>query len=199
MESAFSAAEALPHAAGNVETSCGRLYFLLEGEELIYCGFHPWNDPDARLPGRLSLHLQKEMNPAEAGAASVGTGIAAAETVQRAARKLQTYVNAMRADGGRPKPLPSMRFYGTDFQKRVWKELLKIPPGMVWSYGRIAAAAGRPRAVRAVGSAVGSNPLAPIVPCHRVLPAGGGLGNYGGGAAKKRQLLELEGAPLSVS
>jgi methylated-DNA-[protein]-cysteine S-methyltransferase len=176
-------------AEGTADTSYGRLYFLLEGEELIYCGFHPCNDPKARLPRRLAQHLRGKMQQPVAAAS--------AETVQNTARKLQTYLNGERGKG--QTEIPPMRFYGTDFQMRVWKELLKIPAGRVWSYGKIAAAAGRPRAVRAVGSAVGSNPLAPLVPCHRVLPAGGGLGNYGGGAAVKQRLLELEGAPLSVS
>ncbi|MFO7849758.1 MAG: MGMT family protein, partial [Spirochaetia bacterium] len=60
-------------------------------------------------------------------------------------------------------------------------------------------AAGCPGAVRGVGSGVGTNPFASFVPCHRVLRLGGGLGNYGGGVGKKRELLILEGAPLSIS
>ena len=72
--------------------------------------------------------------------------------------------------------------------------LLAIESGATSTYGRVAAGCGYPRAVRAVGSAVGSNPISIIVPCHRVLPAGGGVGNYGGGPDKKEFLLKLEHA-----
>jgi len=82
---------------------------------------------------------------------------------------------------------------GTDFQLRVWNELLKIPYGETRSYAQIAEAVGRPKAVRAVGAANGSNPLAIIVPCHRVIGADGSLTGYAGGVARKRWLLEHEG------
>lgn len=82
---------------------------------------------------------------------------------------------------------------GTDFQKAVWKELEKIPYGAHSSYQTIASAISKPRAVRAVGTAVGSNPLSIIVPCHRVLTSSGKLGGYAGGLASKRYLLEKEG------
>jgi len=62
------------------------------------------------------------------------------------------------------------------------------------TYGQVAAESGYPRAVRAVGSAVGSNPISIIVPCHRILPASGGIGNYGGGSDRKKYLLQLEHA-----
>jgi methylated-DNA-[protein]-cysteine S-methyltransferase len=81
---------------------------------------------------------------------------------------------------------------GTDFQKRVWRELLAIPYGETRSYGQIAAAIGSPNAVRAVGAANGANPIPIVVPCHRVIGAGGKLVGYGGGLALKRRLLELE-------
>ena len=82
---------------------------------------------------------------------------------------------------------------GTDFQKRVWKEIRKIPYGSYVSYADIARAVGRPGAVRAVGTAVGRNPLPIVVPCHRVLPTSGKLGNYSGGIDKKKMLLVREG------
>lgn len=83
---------------------------------------------------------------------------------------------------------------GTDFQKRCWQELLKIPYGETRSYAEIARAIGNPAAVRAVGLANGKNPIAIIVPCHRVIGSDGSLTGYGGGLDAKRQLLELEGA-----
>lgn len=82
---------------------------------------------------------------------------------------------------------------GTDFQRDVWQALLAIPKGEVATYGAIAAQIGRPKAVRAVGSATGFNPMSLLVPCHRVVPASGGLGNFGWGCAVKRRLLAAEG------
>ncbi len=83
---------------------------------------------------------------------------------------------------------------GTAFQEAVWKELRRIPPGETRSYADIAAAIGEPAAVRAVGTANGSNPVAILVPCHRVIRSDGTLGGYAGGLDRKRQLLESEGA-----
>jgi len=83
---------------------------------------------------------------------------------------------------------------GTDFQKSCWRELLKIPYGETRSYGNIARAIGNPLAARAVGLANGQNPIAIIVPCHRVIGSDGSLTGYGGGIETKRKLLELEGA-----
>jgi methylated-DNA-[protein]-cysteine S-methyltransferase len=86
---------------------------------------------------------------------------------------------------------------GTEFQQRVWKALLKIPYGKTRSYGEQAVTIGSPKAVRAVGLANGRNPIAIIIPCHRVIGANGSLTGYGGGMDRKRLLLDLEqGAPL---
>lgn len=84
------------------------------------------------------------------------------------------------------------RLYGTDWQRRVWAELEKVSYGKTTTYGAIAAALGKPGAARAVGAAVGRNPISVLVPCHRVLPVGGGLGGYAGGVDNKRALLQLE-------
>jgi O-6-methylguanine DNA methyltransferase len=84
-------------------------------------------------------------------------------------------------------------FAGTEFQKQVWNELVKIPFGAKSSYQKIASTIGRPKAVRAVGTAVGSNPISIVVPCHRVLTSGGMLGGYAGGVASKKLLLATEG------
>jgi methylated-DNA-[protein]-cysteine S-methyltransferase len=81
---------------------------------------------------------------------------------------------------------------GTDFQQRVWKALLTIPYGETRSYGEIAEQIGAPGAARAVGLANGHNPIAVIVPCHRVIGANGQLTGYGGGLDRKLALLELE-------
>jgi methylated-DNA-[protein]-cysteine S-methyltransferase len=83
---------------------------------------------------------------------------------------------------------------GTDFQKDCWNELLRIPYGETRSYGEVAKAVGRPTAYRAVGQSNHHNPVAIIVPCHRVLAGGRALGGYGGGLPTKAFLLRLEGA-----
>ena len=82
---------------------------------------------------------------------------------------------------------------GTTFQKSVWQALLDIRRGEVRSYGDVANDIGLPKAARAVGSAVGENPVSLIVPCHRVLQKSGALGNYGWGVDLKRQILQEEG------
>jgi methylated-DNA-[protein]-cysteine S-methyltransferase len=86
---------------------------------------------------------------------------------------------------------------GTAFQRDVWAALRKIRPGWTMSYGELAARIGRANAVRAVGLANGSNPIAIVVPCHRVIGADGSLTGYGGGLPRKRWLLEHEGVDLS--
>lgn len=82
---------------------------------------------------------------------------------------------------------------GTEFQERVWHELQRIPIGHSVTYAELASSIGKPRAVRAVGTAVGKNPLCIIIPCHRVLSSSGGLGGYVAGLPKKRYLLKHEG------
>ena len=81
---------------------------------------------------------------------------------------------------------------GTPFQQEVWERLRAIPYGETTTYGAIAAELGRPAAVRAVGMANGRNPISIVVPCHRVIGAGGALTGYGGGLERKRALLALE-------
>lgn len=90
-------------------------------------------------------------------------------------------------------------FRGTDFQNRVWKELTKIPFGQTISYGELARRVGSPKASRAVGLANGKNPIAIVVPCHRVIGANGTLTGYGGGLPRKKKLLELEQGLFSAS
>jgi methylated-DNA-[protein]-cysteine S-methyltransferase len=80
-----------------------------------------------------------------------------------------------------------------DFRRRVLRAIARIPYGQTRSYTQVATSAGNERAVRAAGTACGSNPIPIVVPCHRVLRSGGGLGGYGGGLPMKRALLALEG------
>jgi methylated-DNA-[protein]-cysteine S-methyltransferase len=86
------------------------------------------------------------------------------------------------------------RLTSSGFRRRVLRRTAQIPFGQTLSYTEVAAEAGNPRAQRAAGSALGSNPIPVVVPCHRVLRSGGALGGYGGGLELKEQLLRLEGA-----
>ncbi len=92
-----------------------------------------------------------------------------------------------------PRTLPLL-LLGSPFQRKVWKTLLRIPPGAVRTYGDVAAAIGRPTAARAVGRAVGDNPIAVLIPCHRVLRSDGTPGGYRWEPWRKQALLELEQA-----
>ena len=111
-----------------------------------------------------------------------------ADFVEDAAR-LRPWVQA--ALGGQAAPLALM---GAPFQIKVWEALLCIPSGHVTSYGEIAAAIGNPKAVRAVGTAVGRNPISLLIPCHRALRKSGGLGGYHWGLPVKRAILAWESA-----
>lgn len=95
------------------------------------------------------------------------------------------------SDGGPDSPL-QLHLRGTNFQIKVWEALLNIPVGTVTTYENIAAKIGNPRAVRAVGSAVGDNPIAYLIPCHRVIRKSGEFGNYMWGSARKKAILAKE-------
>ncbi|KCZ64476.1 hypothetical protein HY36_12850 [Hyphomonas atlantica] len=90
-------------------------------------------------------------------------------------------------------PLP-VALYGTPFRRQIWRALLDIPMGTVSTYGALAKASGNPKAARAVGAAVGANPISWFIPCHRALAADGRLHNYHWGVARKRAMLTLERA-----
>ena len=93
---------------------------------------------------------------------------------------------------GKKSKLPPLDMTGTAFQKSVWRVMQKIPPGKTKSYGEVAQAIGNPKAVRAVGSACGANPIPVLIPCHRILAANNKLGGFGGGLEWKRKLLKSE-------
>ena len=107
--------------------------------------------------------------------------------LQEAVRQLQAYFEGrlLRFD------LP-LDMAGTEFQRRVWRELTRIPYGQTRSYQEMAKAIGAPKAVRAVGAANGANPVVIVVPCHRVIGSSGKLVGFGGGLPLKRRLLTLE-------
>jgi methylated-DNA-[protein]-cysteine S-methyltransferase len=107
--------------------------------------------------------------------------------LHRTAQQLEAYFDAVDVEFDVPLDL-----HGTPFQRAVWRELLRLERGTTCSYGEIAARLGRPSAGRAVGAAVGRNPVSIIVPCHRVVGRDGSLTGYAGGLERKRALLRLE-------
>ena len=111
--------------------------------------------------------------------------------LQAAAAQLQAYFDGSKVAFDLPLDLSR----GTAFQQAVWQALLAIAPGTHQSYGHLAGQLNNPQAVRAVGAAVGRNPVSIIVPCHRVLGSTGQLTGYAGGLERKRALLLLEGHP----
>lgn len=126
-----------------------------------------------------------EARPAPRAAGEISG--AAREHAARCAAELLEYFAGLRREFTVPLDLR-----GTQFELAAWAELLRVPYGATRTYGRQAAAMGRARAVRAVGRANGRNPVAIIVPCHRVIGAGGALTGYGGGLERKRWLLAHE-------
>ena len=113
----------------------------------------------------------------------------------QAARQLQEYFGGQRTRFDLPLDLRG----GTPFQQSVWHALLGIDAGKVSTYGALGRQINKPSAVRAVGAAVGRNPISIIVPCHRVLGAGGSLTGYAGGLDRKTALLKLEGVTTGLA
>jgi len=103
-----------------------------------------------------------------------------------------------RIEGGAPNPRLPLDIQGTAFQHRVWDALRAIPAGQVRTYGEVAREIGQPRASRAVARACATNPVAVVIPCHRVVPGTGGTGGYRWGADRKRELLEREKAAVGL-
>ncbi len=116
-----------------------------------------------------------------------------AEPLPLAAEQLTAWLAGERRDFDLP-----LHDGGTAFERRVWQELAAIPYGRTVTYGELAARIGRPEAPRAVGAAVGRNPLPVVVPCHRVVGAGGRLTGFRAGLEHKRRLLDLEAGALGI-
>ena len=136
-----------------------------------------WEDHEDRMHRLMRRHYGEN-----------GTRLRAVKPTSAAARSLRAYFGG---DLAAVTSLPTAT-NGTDFQRAVWDGLRQIPAGQTLSYGELAAQIGRPRAVRAVGLANGSNPIAIVGPCHRVIGADASLTGYGGGLPRKRWLLTHE-------
>ncbi|MEO6578307.1 MAG: methylated-DNA--[protein]-cysteine S-methyltransferase [Candidatus Limnocylindria bacterium] len=137
----------------------------------------------AMMPAQLAS-VRRQIGPTTEGGSPM---------LDRLESQLQGFFSGERTDFDVPTLMP-----GSAFQGRVWSELREIPFGETISYRELAARVDSPKAPRAVGRANGSNRLAVIVPCHRVIAAGGGLGGYGGGLPAKRWLLDLEARGASA-
>jgi epoxyqueuosine reductase len=168
----------------NMDSAIGPLFLAASGKGLIALEF------DARLPGQQSIrpnprHLRAEQN---------------GFTFESSARLMCTYVNELEeyfAGKRRDFTFP-LDLRGTDFQLACWRALLAIPYGETRSYAQIARAVDKPNAFRAVGMANNRNPIAIVVPCHRVIASDGTLCGYGGGLDVKRRLLQLEGTLTGI-
>lgn len=147
-------------------------------------------ESDGKAITRLRFSSEKASTvPIEAPKEAVRTPPIIAETIQW----LDDYFA-----GKRPCNVPRLNPQGTAFQKRVWTALLTIPYGKTVSYGELARMVGC-KSAQAVGQAVGANPIALIIPCHRVIAAHGKIGGYEYGIEIKKKLLELEGNPTKTS
>ena len=148
----------------------------------------------AALEGRLcALSFIEGEDPAPALAELAARWQGAQLVLDRTALEPVVAALASRLGGGQPLPL-ALALKGTPFQLKVWEALLRIPEGRVLAYGDLARRLGDPAASRAVGTAIGQNPVGYLIPCHRVIQATGALGDYHWGADRKRAILALERA-----
>lgn len=156
------------------ESPCGTLRLGAYDGRLCLCDWDA-ERRDKRMDRRLQRGLNAEFMP--------GT----CPTIERAAEELDEYFTGRRQDFDIP-----LLFVGTDFQRLVWRSLLRIPYGKTVSYSGMAQLIGMPRAVRAVANANAANAISIFAPCHRVIGSNGTLTGYGGGLTAKRMLLALE-------
>jgi methylated-DNA-[protein]-cysteine S-methyltransferase len=181
----FSQAAARAHlldvAYATMDTAVGRLLLATTPDGLIRIDYLDGDQEDERL-----ADLARRVSPRV---------LAAPRKLDRARRELDEYLDGRRRDF----ELALDQRLMSDFGRRVLAATAAIPYGSTSTYGAVAAQAGSPRGSRAAGNALGSNPLPIILPCHRVLHAGGGLGGYTGGLDRKRTLLAIEQRQASLS
>lgn len=156
------------------DSPCGRLMLASFSGRLCLCD---WLQAKHRTT--IDKRLQTALKAQYAGGTS--------EVLEEAERQLDEYFARRRTSFDLPLTLT-----GTDFQKRVWERLRRLPYGATASYASLAQALGQPKAVRAVANANGANPIAIVIPCHRIIGADGTLTGYAGGLDAKRYLLQME-------
>ena len=159
-----------------VDSPIGRLMLTSDGAALTGLYMNLYRNKPSKLPGLGDDWIQN----------------ATIDPLPAAARQLKEYFAGKRREFDLP-----LRMEGTEFQQRVWRELTKIPFGETRSYGQLAKRLNNPNGSRAVGLANGRNPIAIIVPCHRVIGADGSLTGFGGGLDRKEWLLTHEGQPVT--
>ena len=170
---ARAAAEGLVDVAYTVaDSAIGRLVLAVTDRGLVACSYAAEDDVLGRLAARVSPRVLR-----------------VPRRLDEVRRQLDDYLAGRR----RAFDLPVDLALAGDFGRAVLTATARVPYGRTASYADIAAGAGRPAAVRAVGNALGANPVCVVVPCHRVLRTGGGLGGYAGGVEVKERLLRLEG------
>jgi methylated-DNA-[protein]-cysteine S-methyltransferase len=157
-----------------LDSPIGRLMLTSDGSSLTGMYMNLYRNKPTKLP-----------NPGEDWIQNATIG-----PLPAASRQLTEYFAGKRRNFDLP-----LRLLGTEFQQRVWRELTQIPFGETRSYGQLAKRLGNPNGSRAVGLANGRNPIAIIVPCHRVIGADGSLTGFGGGIERKEWLLSHEGLP----
>jgi AraC family transcriptional regulator of adaptative response/methylated-DNA-[protein]-cysteine methyltransferase len=167
-----------------------------QGEDLtIFCGFHPspFGECLLAVTERGVCNLIFVMNADRDAAYQSLQHVWPLARLVEDRERTRPYVRRIfsRLSGLEAEPL-NLYLHGTNFQIKVWEALLRIPPGSVVTYQDIAVAIGMPRAARAVGNAVGQNPIPVIIPCHRVIRKNGDFGDYGYGSARKKALLGWE-------
>ncbi|MFC7050240.1 methylated-DNA--[protein]-cysteine S-methyltransferase [Emcibacter nanhaiensis] len=159
----------------HIESPVGRIFAVSHGTRICALDFESYEERMHRLLSKRygDYTLTKQKNPS-------------------LRCKLESYFS------GRTDSLDDIdvEMQGTPFQVKVWQALRTIPAGQTWTYAQLARAVGNEKAVRAVGTANGQNPVAIIVPCHRVIGSDGTLTGYAGGVERKQRLLELEGLSL---
>jgi methylated-DNA-[protein]-cysteine S-methyltransferase len=160
---------------GEVDTPIGRLLVAVTRRGLVRVAF-PEEDPEAVL-GELAARISPRV-------------LRSGRMTEAARRQLEEFLEGRR----RRFELAVDPALMAGFTRRVLSRTARIPYGRVRTYGQLAAAIGAPRAARAVGNALGANPVPIVVPCHRVVRTGGQVGGYGGGSERKAWLLRLEGA-----
>ncbi len=172
-----AAAEGLLDVAyAELDSPLGRLLVAVTGRGLVRIAYE--GEPDDAVLEELAREVSPRL-------------LFAPERIDEARRELDAYFAGKRRSFEIPVDWSLMH----GFARRVLRATSRVPFGEVTTYGSVAAEAGSPRAARAAGNALGSNPIPIVVPCHRVLHAGGGLGGYAGGLDRKRFLLALEGRP----
>ncbi|HDL17003.1 MAG TPA: methylated-DNA--[protein]-cysteine S-methyltransferase [Rhizobiales bacterium] len=165
-----------------LETPIGTMLVITDKQERLRA--LDWREYEDRMHRLLQLHAKKKNREYELQAAPLPAAIHKA---------LDAYF------AGNFVPVNDIPVYttGTVFQQAVWRALRNIPAGTTLSYSALAKNLGRPKAVRAVGTANGANPVGIVIPCHRVIGMDGSMAGYGGGLARKRWLLAHEAAGLS--